>query len=232
MIHEKPPEVLAVLQQTENAYLQGDADNILNLIASYKGSQEESPLRLYKTLAQIMQGNPELAYATALSLCSTDHRFSPVFLQIANLLVSGKNQQEAERFFSAGFKLWPEMDLGLVDFALCLRDTGQFHEAISFFNKEIKLRGSFPVEFMVANTYLLLNDQSTFRKSLQSAISGIDRNRYSYVIDQSVADDIYNVIRYCENNGMAREAAILRNNSKLGLMSKLFTENRSPEPAR
>ncbi len=224
IIYKTPHELLALLQKLDVAFMNEESIRMLELIDSYHHTaHRESALQLYKAFAHVMLGQTELAYSTAIDLCKADRLYCPVFPRIANYYVSIASNREAERFFSTGFSLNPAMDLGLVDFALCLRDSGKFAEAIKYMEQEVQIRGSFPVEFMITNTCIMMGDSALAMYHLQKAVSSLGNSPYAVVADKCTFDDITNVIRYCQRNGLLKKTALIVGSPEIKRMFQKFS---------
>jgi len=214
-VFKAPGKLLDSLQKLDAAFMQEDTAKMLEVINSFHSAETAPAILLYKAYAHVLLEQTEHAYATATELCKANPIYSPIFPRIASFYAGSKRYRDAERFFRTGYSLKPDLDLGLVDFALCLRETGRLHEAVEYFTKEVQVRGSYPVEFMISNTYIMLDNRTLARKHLHAAIKSLARSRYRIALDQCTVDDINAVLRYCDETGLVAEAAMIRNSQNI-----------------
>ena len=223
LVDRAPTEQLALFQKLEDAYIAKDAAGILNLINISGALADHPSVRVYEICAYMARGEAEKAFTTAELLCRNRKEYCQVFPLMALFYLKNGQEQLAERFFRAGFRLNPGLNSGLADFANFLRNSGRPREALNYLGKIVEFNGAFPYRLVMVNLLLELQDQHSAHMQLQQAVAALAENEYARVKDRQVADDIHAVIKHCEEAGMRTEAAALLRDPRIIRMYKKFT---------
>jgi tetratricopeptide (TPR) repeat protein len=222
LINDPPSEPLLLLQKIENAYRANNPTEMLALADPYLALHPLPSLLLYKAYAHMQQGDHEKAYAAAMASCRTDRLYCSGAVYIGAFYAAKGEHLKAERFFRGGFAVNPNMRYGLFQYANCLRKIGKLREAISYYEKDERLNGPFADDFMIVETYLMLDDRPAAAAALKKGIRGLEHDPYAEVMNETVAHAIYAAIDFCDRYGSPEMAGTLRSNPAIVRMAKIF----------
>jgi tetratricopeptide (TPR) repeat protein len=225
LVDKPPSEQLLLLQKVENAYRSNNPAEVLALADPYLALHRLPPLLLYKAYAHMHRGDPEKAYAAAMASCKADRLYCSGVGYIGAYYASRGQYQRAERFFRGAVAANPDMTFGLFQFANCLRSLGKLREAISYYAKDERLNGPFMNHFMIAETYLMLDDQKAAADALKSALRGLENDPYAEVVNETAAHAIYAAIDFCDRQKFEGMAAALRNHPAILRMARNYPRN-------
>lgn len=213
LLNESPSEVLALLQQMDNAYRSNSSGELRAITDQFLPRyQTTAAFLLYAAYAYLQQGDYDKAYTSAVECCRLDRLYVTALPFIGMKLFMNGNYIQAEKFFSAGYSLDPKMSNGLFLYGHCLRKLGRFEEAIRAYEREVALAGPFPTQFFIVETYALTGNRQAAVKALDTALAELENNRYAHVVSQVTAGSLYAVMDFCERNGLKDPAARLRKN--------------------
>lgn len=225
IIEKQPSAMLSLLLKLDNAYRDADASRILKLAEHYTSRDPEPSILLYTAYAHIMKGDTDRVYEAAMASCKMDRRYCSGLPFIGMLYFMKEKPLKAERFFRAGFSSDPEMENGHYCFAHCLRNTGNFKEAVTYYNISAEINGSFPADFLIFETFLLSGNMSKAMNALKTAVSGLGNNPYAKVIDERAAKAIYSAIDYSDKEGLVGLLKTLRSHQKVQNMFMNYPRN-------
>jgi len=221
-LSEPPPPFLSLLQEIDAAYRTNNPALMLALMDSDQSSSQEPSLLLYNACAHYLTGDFEKAYAAATACCRQDKLYCSGLPYLGLLYYAAGKYQQAEKFFRAGYYANPQMRDGLYVYANCLRKIGKLREAIAFYEKNVLLNGSFPTQFLIVETYLMLGDNKAAAIALNAAMVGLENDYYATVANKTVADSLYSTLDFCDKNGHKKIATGLRNNPAIKQMFRKF----------
>lgn len=210
ILDEPPSAMLKLLLKLDNAYRSTDPVTILKHVKHYDPLYPEAPILLYKAYAHMLNGDTDKAYETAAASCKIDKRYCAGLPYIGSLYSVKNDCVTAERFFRAGIAADPEMSNGVHRLAQCLRDNGNFSEAVVYYKKTVLLNGSFPMGFMLFETYLMSGNRQEALNSLKAAVRSLEQYPYAEVINQPTADAIYTAIDYTDKEDLKDMLKTLR----------------------
>jgi tetratricopeptide (TPR) repeat protein len=154
-------------------------------------------------------GQTEKAFLYAEKACLIDSNYCYGLPELGTGILDNSDIATAERFFLRGYELSPKMDLGQFRLAMALKRSGRLDEAIRYFKIFRSSYGPFPIDFYIAEAFLLKGDNSSALEYCNSGRSEIFR--HPYVMDR-FGD--YSVIGKCaafyEQQGFTRYATQLR----------------------
>jgi len=131
---------------------------------------------LYAATAFQGTGETENAFLYAEKACLSDSSYCYGLAELGTSMLDKGDIAAAERFFLRGYELSPNMDLGQFRLAMALKGSGRLDEAISYFKVFRNSYGPFPIDFYIAETFLLKGDNSSALKYYNSGRSEIVRN--------------------------------------------------------
>lgn len=181
--------VPGILSQKELPYRYSYLQNIDHLLLSrqyrellqefslfqLKGGSDPN-LFLYAATACLELGQLQKAFQYAEKACLADNGYCYGLADLGTRLLDMKNIAAAERFFLRGYELSPTMDLGQFRLGMTLKKTGNFTEALKYFKVFRENYGPFPIDFYIAETYLLKGDKLSALNYYDSGRSEIIKN--------------------------------------------------------
>jgi tetratricopeptide (TPR) repeat protein len=227
MINAPPPELLAILQQCDNSFRSGDAESILRLVEQPLLKQPQAALLLYKAYAHLLQGDFGNTLEAAIKCCHLDPLYCTGIPYLGTLYYMNGKYQQAEKLFRAGFSANPTMHNGYFYFANCLRKVGKLQEAVSWYEKCESQDGNLISRVIITEIHLTLGNHQAAQTDIKQIVGRLQRDIYAMVPSQMLANSLYAIIDYCENNGLKESAVPLRNNSEI---KDLFSAYPTPVP--
>lgn len=216
------PELVDIQQQVDNEYRARNAAGMLALIQGSPAGTVEPSLLLYAALAHMLVNDPEAAFAAAMASCRADILYAAALPYMGALYFTKGQYLHAERFFRAGYAANPLLGNGLFHFGACLAKTGKLREAITVYEQDVRLNGSFPTHFMMVETYLKLGDRPSALATLSLAVEGLHSYSNTRVESRLVADAIYASLNLAEKSGQKELTDTLKSTRSIIRMFKDF----------
>ena len=173
------------------------------------GEAKEPAAMLYAAQACQELGKTEQAFRWAETACLSDRRYCYGLPQLGTAVLDRSGLSAAERFFVRGYELYPDMDEGQFRFAMSLKKSGRLEDAIRYFNVFRKCYGPFPVDFYLAETFLLKGDEVSALRYYNYGRQEVTRNP-SILTGFGDVRAIENAAVFYEKKGYERYAAELR----------------------
>lgn len=156
------PDRYAFLQRADLLNIMGRHGELLNLVNPLlEAGISDPPVFLYAALACEGLGKRGDAFLWAEKACLADNGYCYGLPQIGTAVLNHGGLAAAERFFLRGYELRPGMDEGQFRFAMALKESGRYDEALRYFNAFRGIYGPFPVDFYMAETFRLKGDEGS-----------------------------------------------------------------------
>jgi len=165
------------LQSVDLLLLLKHHKELLHEISKFQAKGGSAPdVFLYAATAFQGLGETEKAFLYAENACLSDSRYCYGLAELGTSMLDKGDIAAAERFFLRGYELSPKMDLGQFRLAMALKGSGRLDEAIRYFKVFRNRYGPFPIDFYIAETFLLKGDSSSALQYYNSGRSEIVRN--------------------------------------------------------
>ncbi len=156
------PGRYAFLQKVDLLLVMKRYDDVVKCLSPYLTQEENDPLVfIYAARAHHGLGNIDKAFLFAEKACILDKKYCSGLPQLGIKILDERGIDIAERFFVRGYDLSPEMDQGQFRLAMALRKSGNLDDALKYFAIFRNYYGAFPVDFYIAETYLLKGDEKS-----------------------------------------------------------------------
>ena len=205
------PEQYLVLQRADLLLSMNRHGDLLDYLLPYLKKDEKNPaIIMYAAKAYNALGKIDKSFVYAEKACLSDNNYCYGLLEIGSNVLYARGLDSAERFFTRGYEMRPEMDYSQFRFALKLKQSGRYNDAIKYFKIFRDFYGSFPVDFYIAETYLLKGDEISALKYFDSARTELSLNPKALTSfgDLSI---IKKAVKFYEKNGFNNFAEELSN---------------------
>ena len=199
------------LQRADMLLIMKRYQELLDHTATYLEKEGTDPsVYIYAAQAQQALGNSNESFRLAEKACVAEKSYCYGLPELGSVLLELYDLNMAEKFFSRGYALCPDMDHGQFQLAMALRKSGRHDDAIKYFQVFRNCYGSFPVDFYLAETYLLKGDEP-------SALAYYDSGRRTVVKNAALLSgfgdfkSLEKAAEFYERKGHSSEAAELRN---------------------
>ncbi|MGD2126058.1 MAG: tetratricopeptide repeat protein [Desulfobacteraceae bacterium] len=216
MVYDNPPKLWMARQHGDNYYEENNASALLNHSISHLENYEEDPsLVLYAGFAYLGMGNVKQAFNFAKKACLIHSGYCYGLADMGQCLLDTDRLDDAVRFFECVYTLSPGMTFRQANYADALKKAGRYREALLYFERYRSRHGSFPVEFLIGETFLLMGDASSAMAHFERGTRYLDNDPYASVKNQKVADAILRAIAFYEQKGFRGRARALKEHPKL-----------------
>ncbi|KAF0216298.1 MAG: hypothetical protein FD174_3752 [Geobacteraceae bacterium] len=212
--HAALPDRYSVLQRADLLLVMERFDDLLNYFSPFLTRDGIDPaILMYAAKAYQRLGEMEKSFRCAERACLAENTYCYGLPELGSIVLDERGLDAAERFFVRGYDLRPKMDHGQFRFAMALKESGRAADAITYFNVFRDRFGSFPVDFYIAETFLLMGDET-------SAMRYYDSGRTELVKNPSVLAGFGNfktiekAAKFYEQKGFGRYASELRESIK------------------
>lgn len=171
------PEHYSVLQRADLLLSMSRYENLLDYLLPYQKRGDKDPaITMYIAKAYNAIGKIDKAFVYAEKACLTENNYCYGLPELGCNILDDRGLDSAERFFTRGYEMRPEMDYSQFRFALTLKQSGRYDDAIKYFKVFRDFYGPFPVDFYIAETYLLKGDESLALQYFDSARTELSQN--------------------------------------------------------
>jgi len=165
------------LQSVDILLLSKRYEELLNEFTRFQSRAGIDPdVYLYAAGSYQGLGQAEKAFLYAEKACLNDGRYCYGLPELGTRMLDMRDIATAERFFQRGYELSPQMDLGQFRLAMALKRSGRLDEAIRYFKVFRNNYGPFPIDFYIAETFLLKGDKFSALNYYNSGTSEIFTN--------------------------------------------------------
>lgn len=213
------PEKYAVFQRADLLLSMNRHKDLLDYLLPYLKRDEENPaINMYVAKVYNALGETDKSFVYAEKACQAENNYCYGLPELGSNVLNECGLDLAEKFFIRGYEMCPEMDYSQFRFALNLKKSGRYNDAIKYFKVFRDYYGSFPVDFYIAESFLLKGDDISALKYFDSARIALSQNPYAL---KKFGDlhIIKNAVRFYEKNGFKKFA------KELSKILKLNTEN-------
>lgn len=208
------PDRYAFLQKADHLLIFKKYRALLDILTPITAKGINDPaLSTYTALACQGLGKTDEAFKWAEKACLADKGYCFALTQVGSLVLEQFGLEKAEPFFKRGYELSPGMDEGQFRFAMALKRSGRYDEAIRYFNAFRNSYGPFPVDFYIAETFLLKGDENSAIRYYDSGRKELARNP-SALTGFGDVRAIEEAAAFYERKGNSRVAMELRNSVK------------------
>lgn len=150
------------LQRADMLLVMKRYQELLQHTSIYLENQGTDPsVYIYAAQAQQGLGNTSESFRLAEKACMAEKDYCYGLPELGGILLQQYDLNMAEKFFARGYALCPDMDHGQFPLAMALRKSGRHDDAIRYFQAFRNCYGSFPVDFYIAETYLMKGDEKS-----------------------------------------------------------------------
>lgn len=179
----RSPEMRAQPELTKKYSVLQTADLLLSmhrykdlldyLLPYLKGDEENPAITMYVAKAYYELGEIDKSFAYAKKVCIAENNYCYGLPEIGSSVMNDHGLESSARFFIHGYEMCPKMDYSQFRFALNLKESGRYNEAIKYFKIFKKFHGPFPTDFYIAEAYLLKGDESSAMQYFDSGKSAL-----------------------------------------------------------
>lgn len=164
----------SVLQTADLLLSMNRHKDLIDYLLPYLEGDEENPaITMYVAKAYYALGEIDKSFAYAKKACIAENNYCYGMPEIGSSLMNDHGLESAERFFIHGYEMCPQMDYSQFRFALNLKESGRYNDAIKYFKIFRKFHGPFPADFYIAETYLLKGDDISAMQYFDSGKSAL-----------------------------------------------------------
>ncbi|HEY6837432.1 MAG TPA: hypothetical protein VI389_01685 [Geobacteraceae bacterium] len=208
------PGRYALLQRADLLLRAGRYGELLDVLSPFVTEENAEPsLLVYAAFAHEGRGEMERSFRAAERACRTDASYCYGLPQLGTLVLDEKGLAEAQRFFVRGYELSPGMDAGQFRLAMALKEAGRLDDAITYFRIFRDCYGPFPVDFYLAETYLLKGDEASALGCYDRGRKELARNPQA-IVGFGDVQTIESAAVFYERKGLVAHAASLRKNAQ------------------
>jgi len=216
MIYGTPPELWTVRQNADIYYEGNKADLLFELTERYlEKYQNEPSLMMYTAFAYYGTGNFERAFDCAKKACLINPGYCFGLADIGQCLIDADRLPDAVKFFESAYSFCPGMNYRQKGFANALRKAGRYREALKYYETYRSKNSSFPVDFLMGETFLLMGDEESALKHFNRGRKYLEIDHYAFVKYRIDADAILSAIEFYEKRGFSEYAGELKKSPKL-----------------
>jgi len=209
-LQEPLPRLWELREHADILYVNGRADLLLELCRPGLSEFPREPtLLLYKAFAQLARGEIDPAFALSLDLCRKDPGLCPGMADLGQLLLDADKIDTALRFFEKAYEQNPAMNYRQTELAHAMRKKGRYREALIYYEICRKKNGSFPTDFLMGQTCLLMGRRKQALFHFDRGLSAFERDLYPVVRDDKDFEAIQSAVIFYEQNGMKDKASSL-----------------------
>ena len=219
MIYGKFPELWEVRQDADIYYEENKADLLLDLTQRHLEKHKNDPsLIMYAAFAYYGTGDIERAFDCAKRACLTNAGYCFGLADIGQCLTDAGRLPDAVKFFESAYSLCPKMNYRQKGFANALKRAGRYREALKYYETYRCKNGSFPVDFLMGETFLLVGDEESALEHFNRGRKYLKIDPYASVRYRVDADAILNAIEFYKKRGFKEYAGELKKSPKLKTM--------------
>lgn len=201
---ENMPNRYHALQQAEHLLMMGRNDDLFDHLLPYIERKTPDPAMLiYQAFALDSAGAEAHAYSFAEQACLADRNYCYGLCEIGGNLLPDHGLASAEKFFMRGYRLHPQMAFGQFTLAQAMLKNGRFDEAINYFMEFRKFNGSFPVDFYLGKTLMLMGDDTNAMTFFESARTELLKNPPA-AADLGDVNIVMEAIEFYRRKGLTR----------------------------
>jgi len=209
-----PPKLWTVRQEAETLFQKASTDkNLGHLLPLIDIYPDELQFLLYTSHIFHETGDINKAYHFAEKACMSDKKYCHGLIEIGQKLLEDGKFNEAEKFFTKGYSLNPDMNFRQAEFGTALMKEGRYEEALEYFKTARQMNGPLPYAFHMGEAYFSLGNKESALKHFDTARKAVTLRRY--IEASKKLDVIVSAIKFYEKNGYMKEALELKNNPKL-----------------
>ncbi len=176
---------------------------------------ESEPVKAYLGFVYLGLGYHKRAFDVGKQLCDSDIKYCYLMVNMGIALLKKARLKEAEPFFRYAYKRNPRIDYGHVEFGNALRVAGRYEEAISYYLKYRKMNGSYPVDFIIGQTYLMMGNEKKAREFFDSGKLALRSKRYVDVKNDVVSEALKTAVKFYEEKNLKEYADEIRKDRRL-----------------
>jgi|Deesub1362A_J573_1020465.scaffolds.fasta_scaffold00537_3 tetratricopeptide (TPR) repeat protein len=210
------PELWSILSAADYYLKTGQYDKLIPFLNGVKTKYPDSkPIDVY--LAFAYQGIDRLGEALDMAkmLCVKNRNYCYTLIELGIEITKTANPEKAEPFFKNGYAMNPDIDFGQIYFANALRRSGRYEEAIRYYMIFKRMNGSYPVDLLIGETYLMMDNNEKAGEFFDSARLALRRRRYVDVKNRVVSQALRAAVDYYEKKGLKEYADELRNDRRI-----------------
>ena len=161
-------------------YYQNDhTEALLDLTMRYKHLQDQDlSLKVYYSFALLSSGNAQEAFKTARTASLTDKRYAYLLADLGQCLIDRGNLDAALKFFQEAYEINSGMNYRQKDLADALLSAGRYESALRYYNIYRQNNGSFPVDFIMGLTALMMGEESEAGGWFELGFAGLRGEKY------------------------------------------------------
>ncbi len=176
---------------------------------------QKKALRAYLSRVYFQEGRPSEAYTTAKALCEEDRSYCYLLVGLGIELSQKDRPLEAERFLKFAYQRNPDIFYGQAHLGNAFRHKGMFQKAIEYYKLFKARNGSFPADFFIGQTYLLMGNTSMAQRYFDLGIEGLKKNPYVDVKNKEVSEALRAAVRFYEKKGLRTKAEAIRSDKRI-----------------
>jgi hypothetical protein len=194
----------SILQRADLLLSMNRHGDLLDYLLPYLKQDDRDPaVTMYVAKAYHALGKFDKAFDYAEKACLAENNYCYGLPELGSQMLDECGLDSAERFFKRGYEICPEMDYSQFRFALTLKQSGKYEDAIKYFKVFRAFHGSFPVDFYIAETFLLVGDKASALKYFDSGRKELSQNPYALT---SFGEIIKKAVSFYEDNGFKNSA--------------------------
>ncbi|OGW25916.1 MAG: hypothetical protein A2X59_02340 [Nitrospirae bacterium GWC2_42_7] len=210
------PEKYAVLQSVDLLLTMKRHKDLLDYLLPYLKKDEKNPaINMYVAKAYHELGEIDKSFAYAEKACLAENNYCYGLPELGSNILDDHGLASAERFFVRGYEMCPKMDYRQFRFAMKLKQSGRYKDAIKYFKVFRDLHGSFPVDLYIAEAYLLIGDEISALKYFDSARTELLQNPNALASFGDLST-IKRAVSFYEEKGLNKSAEELNQIMKPG----------------
>ena len=131
---------------------------------------------IYEARAYLGLDNTRKSLEYAEKACLVDRNYCYGLPELGAAVLNRSGLAGARMLFDRGYELSPDMDHSQFNYAMALKKSGRYDEAIKYFKAFRDHNGPFPVDFYIAEIFRLKHDDVSTLKYYDSARNELARN--------------------------------------------------------
>ncbi|HWR59517.1 MAG TPA: hypothetical protein VN328_11580 [Thermodesulfovibrionales bacterium] len=214
------PDYYSVMQRADILLVMKRYDELLNYLLPFADKYGNRPsIPMYLARAYYERGEIERSFHYGEKACLIDKNYCYGLSELGEMILARQGLSSAEKFLARGYSIFPEMDHGQFSYAMALMKSGRYEKAIEYFSVFRNVYGPFPVDFYLAETYLLKRDEASALKYYDTARSELLANPYAIAAFGDVGA-IKRAVEFYEKRGYSSHASELKSVMRLSVIGR------------
>ncbi len=210
------PEIWSILSAADYYLKSEKYGELLGFLEGVRTKYPSSlPLDTYLAFGYLGVGRYGEALNMGKNLCNQDMNYCYILTDMGVKLAKEQKPYEAEPFFSYGYEKNPKINYGQIYLGNALRKAGRFEKAIRYYMAYRKMNGSYPVDMIIGETYLMMGDEKRAREFFDSGRETLRNKRYVDVKNEVVSAALKTAVRFYEKRGLREYANEIRNDRRI-----------------